>query len=292
MSNVFNPQPESPSESSLPASTLPAAWQPLTFRGVAAFAGSSYQRLFWVQVFFAALCGAAIVWALHYAWVPVIRTGLRALPNEAPDRAGNLIYPPSAAGLLAESRHLAVLLKPEGVTAAADVKIELRAEDARVCSLMGCWSRPYRKGRTIYFTRAEAVPWWDAWQPILLGIVGIASSLFFLAAWTLFGTIVFLFVRLYAYFADRQVTLGGSWRLSVAAFLPGSLALIGALVLYALGIADLIRFLLAVPGHLLIALLYLGFAPLKLDRIPAAPPPSINPFTATDGPDKAATPTV
>jgi len=204
------------------------------------------------------------------------------------------MYPPSAALLLSESRHLAILLKPEGVgsetgatqAAAADVRIEFQPHAVRVCSLFGCVLRPYSKGQTICFTRPEAIPWWDAWEPILLGIVAIITALFFMAVWTLLAAGTFLFVRLYGYFADRQLTVGGAWRLSAAAFLPGALALIAALVLYVLGIADLIRFLLAIPGHLLIALIYLVFAPLRLPRIPTVAPPSLNPFTEAREPDK------
>ena len=286
MRNVFKPQPE-PSESTSPP-TLPSAWQPLTFRGVAAFSAASYQRLFWVQTFFAIACAAAIVWALAYAWTPVIRSAVRNLPNETPARIEQLMYPPSAPPLLAESRHLAVLLKTGGsATAASDVRIEFQPKAVRVCSLFGCLVRPYAKGQTVYLTRQEAISWWDAWQPILLGIIGVLSGLFFLAAWTALPTLVFLFMRLFAYFADRQLTLGGAWRLSAAAFLPGSMALIAALVLYALGIADLIRFLLAIPGHLLIAALYLSRSLLKVPRIAGVPSPAINPFTtATAGPDK------
>ena len=282
MRNVFKPEPV---EADKPVSTAPRAWQPITFRGVAAFAFASYNRLFWIQTAFAILCAAAIVWALCHAWTPVIRTAVRNLPQEAPVRSEQLIYPPSASPVLAESRHLAVLLKPEGGAAASDVRIEFLPQSMRVCSLFGCIVRPYPKDRAIHLTRQDAVPWWGAWQPILLGIIAIASALFFLALWSVLATVCFLFVRLYAYFADRQLTIGGSWRLCAAAFLPGSLALILALVLYALGIADLIRFLLAIPGHFLIALLYLVCAPLKLNRIAGAPPPSLNPFTEGDGRD-------
>lgn len=279
--NVFNPQPQ-PVESPAPVSTLPCAWQPFTFRGVAAFASASYNRLFWIQTFFAALCAAAIVWALYCTWTPVIRTAVHNLPNEAPVRLEQLTYPPSAPPVLAESPHLAVLLKPAGAAAPSDVRIEFLPRRIRVCSLFGCLIRDYPKNQMIYLTRQEAIPWWDAWQPILLGIAAIASALFFLAAWTLLATMSFLFVRLYAYFIDRQLNLSGSWCLCAAAFLPGSIGLIIAVVLYALGIADLIRFLLAVPGHLLIAPIYLALAPRKLDRIPSVLPPSANPFTTAN----------
>jgi hypothetical protein len=287
MRNVFKPQPQpearAPSGS---GSSLPAAWQPFTFRGVAAFAHGSYNRLFWVQVFFAVLCAGAIVWAFNHSWAPVIGSAVRNLPNEPPVRTDQLVHAPSAGPVLAESRHLALLLNAGGGAAASDVRVEFLSTRMRVCSLFGCLVRAYAKDRTVYLTRSEAIPWWDAWQPILLGIIGVISGLAFLALWTVMATLIFLCVRLYGYFADRQLTMGGSWKLTAAAFLPGSLAFILALVLYALGIADLIRFLIAVPGHLLIAVLYLAVAPRKLDLIPAVLPPTVNPFTATDAHDK------
>jgi hypothetical protein len=291
MRNVFRPEPKPESiEPDAPASKGLAAWQPFTFRGVAAFAKASYPRLFWVQTFFAILCASAVVWALTYCWTPVIRSAVRNLPNEAPVRAGQLVYPPSATPLLAESRHLALLLNPEGTSAASDVRIELHATAVRVCSLLGCLVRAYPQGQAIHVTRAEAIPWWDAWEPIFLGIVAVVCGLAFLAMWTLLASIVFPFVRLYAYFADRQLNFGGAWRLSAAAFLPGTVALIAALVLYAVGTADLIRFALAIPLHLLIAVVYLARAPLKLDRIPAVAAPSVNPFTAEGERDKTSAP--
>jgi hypothetical protein len=290
MANVFNPQPApEPNQSTASASTLPSAWQPFTFRGVAAFAFASYQRLFWFQVFFAVLCSGTIVWALHYAWSPVIRSAVRSLPVEAPVRIEQLVYPPSAPPVLAESRHLAVLLNPLAGASASDVRFEFRPHALRVCSLLGCLVLPYPKNQAIYFTRQEAAPWWDAWEPNLLGIIAIVSGLGFLALWSLLATIFCLPIRLYAYFTDRQLTLGGAWRLSAAAFLPGSIALITATILYAIGTADLIRFLIGVPGHFVIGIAYLAIVPRKLGFIPTVPPPTVNPFTATAGHDKAST---
>ena len=287
MANVFNPQPTpEPTQATTAVSPAPVAWQPLTFRGVAAFAFASYQRLFWIQVFFAALCAGTIVWALHYTWAPVIRLAVRSLPNEGPVRSEQLIYPPSASPVLAESPHLAVLLNAPAGQTAADVRVEFRSHSLRICSLLGCLIWPYSKGQTINVTRQEAIPWWDAWEPNLLGIIAVTYGLAFLALWSLLATVFILPVRLYAYFADRQITLGGAWHLSAAAFLPGSLALIAALILYAIGTADLIRFLIAVPGHLLFGIAYLILAPRKLPLLAAVLPPGANPFTAAAAPDK------
>jgi hypothetical protein len=286
MANVFNPQPAPEQTQATASASGPIPWQPFTFRGVAAFAFASYPRLFWIQVVFAVLCAGTIVWALHFAWAPVIRSAVRNLPNEAPARTEQLVYSPSAPPVLAESPHLAVLLNPPAGQSAADVRFEFGPRALRICSLLGCRTWAYPKGQTIYITRQESIPWWDAWEPNLLGIIAVVSGLSFLALWTLLPTLFFLPVRLCAYFADRQLTLGGAWRLSAAAFLPGSLALITAIILYAHGTADLIRFLIAVPGHLLFGIAYLVFAPRKLPFIPAVPPPSVNPFTATAAPDK------
>ena len=287
MANVFNPQPApEQSETAAPIYSVPTAWQPFTFRGVAAFAFASYPRLFWIQIVFAVLCAGAIVWSLHYAWAPVVRSAVRNLPSEAPTRTEQLVYAPSAPPVLAESRHLAVLLNPPAGQTAADVRFEFGPRALRVCSLLGCRTWPYPKSQTIYITRQESIPWWDAWEPNLLGIIAVVSALAFLALWTFLATLSFLPIRLFAYFADRQITLGGAWRLSAAAFLPGSLALITALILYAIGTADLIRFLIAVPGHLLFGIAYLVFSSRKLPFIPAVPPPDANPFTATVAHDK------
>lgn len=277
MSNVFNPEPV---EAPPAAPRAPVAWQPFTFRGVAAFASASYMRLFWVQIAFALCAAGVIVWALNYTWVPVVRSAVRNLPNEAPVRTGRIVHPPSTPPVLAESRHLGVVLRIQGATTAAgsDLRIEFLPESLRVCSLFGCYASKYPKGRAIYLTRQEAIPWWGAWQPILLGSVVVSSGLFFLAAWTVLATALFLFLRLYAYFADRELTLGGAWRLAAATLLPASLGLIVVIILYALGLADLIRLLLAVPGHLLVAVVYLIFAPLRLPRIGTVPNPSANPF--------------
>jgi hypothetical protein len=286
MANVFKPQPAPEQTQETACVSAPIAWQPFTFRGVAAFAFASYQRLFWIQVVFAVLCAATIVWALHYAWAPVVRSAVRNLPNEAPTRSEQLVYPPSAPPVLAESPHLAVLLNPSGGQSASDVRFEFSPHALRVCSLLGCRTWQYPKGQIIYITRQESIPWWDAWEPNLLGIIAVVSGLFFLVLWTFLAMLFFLPVRLYAYFADRQITLGGAWRLSAAAFLPGSLALITATILYAHGTADLIRFLIAVPGHLLFGIAYLVWAPRRLPFIAAVPPPSVNPFTAATARDK------
>src|SRR5579871_2922000 len=51
----------------------PAAWEPLTPYGVAAFARASLGRLLLVQLLVAIAAGGLTVWFLHHAWLPVVR---------------------------------------------------------------------------------------------------------------------------------------------------------------------------------------------------------------------------
>ena len=48
------------------------AWQPLTFGGVARFAAASLWRLLMVELVFALMVAATVVWFVQQAWVPVI----------------------------------------------------------------------------------------------------------------------------------------------------------------------------------------------------------------------------
>src|SRR5438034_10882857 len=66
------------------------AWQPLTGRGVAAFAGASVGRLLLVQVIVALMAAAAVVWCLRATWIPTITEAIGQLPLEGQIRAGTL----------------------------------------------------------------------------------------------------------------------------------------------------------------------------------------------------------
>ena len=57
------------------------AWEPLTPRGVAAFARASFERLFVVQAVFALIAAAAVVWVLSDGIFPVIDAAIDQLPD-------------------------------------------------------------------------------------------------------------------------------------------------------------------------------------------------------------------
>src|SRR6185369_12402935 len=84
------------------------AWQPLTPRGVAAFAGAKPGRLLVVQLVFAILAAGAVVWFLEVAWFPAIDEAIRHLPASGEIRAGKLVWTDDTPKRLAEGHFLAL----------------------------------------------------------------------------------------------------------------------------------------------------------------------------------------
>ena len=69
------------------------AWQPLTVRGVAAFASATLGRLLLVQFIVALLAAGTVVWFLQRAWFPTIGEAIRQLPPQGEIRSGRLDWP-------------------------------------------------------------------------------------------------------------------------------------------------------------------------------------------------------
>src|SRR5262245_7277734 len=84
------------------------AWQPLTPRGVAAFAYSSTRRVLGVQFCIALLAALAVIWLLHETWFPTILQAIRALPTQGEVRGGTLRWPADTPVRLAENRFLSL----------------------------------------------------------------------------------------------------------------------------------------------------------------------------------------
>ena len=111
---------------------------------------------------------------------------------------------------------------------------------------------------------------------ILAAVAGMVIA-GLLLAWAGLASLYFLPVWVLGFFANRDLSLGGSWRLAGAAVLPGALILTTALFFYGLGALDPVRFLVAVALHLVIGWIYLLLAALKLRLHPAVIGPK-NPF--------------
>ena len=259
----------------------PFAWQPLTPRGVAAFADASLGRVVIVQVIVASLLAGVLLWFLSTCWFPVLRQSIENLPETGQIRSGILEWPGSTPTLLAENHFLAVTVDVSNSglrRSTAQVSAEFARSGLRIYSLLGFadWSYPPR--RNVPFNRHDLIPWWGAWKPVLLAAAAALCVSALMIAWWLLATLYCLPVRLVGFLTDRAVTLASSWRLSAAALLPGALFMGGCFLLYRLAYLDLIRLALGWAIHLAIGWIYLFLALINTPRVSAGRKPVANPF--------------
>jgi hypothetical protein len=273
----------------------PAAWQPLTPRGVGAFARATWRRLVFVQVLVAVLASGAFVWFLHAASLPALQKAIAELPDEGHIRDQILSTPISATTTLAAEPVLGFVVdlprlgKPN---LPSDFIVVFHQNDLEVCSPFGCLVFRYPRGWIIEFNRKELAPAVPAWLPFVLAAAGLAAVAILLLTWSLLATVFFLIPIIVARYSDRSLSFGASWKLTAAAFLPGTLLFAIGLVVYGLGWINLIQTTLLAAAYLMVSWFYLVLSPLALPRLgeattvenPFLPPPAAIP------PDRSATP--
>ena len=247
------------------------AWQPLTARGVAAFAGAPLGRLLLVQLIAALLAAGTVVWFLQSCWFPAIGDAIRAMPAQGELRAGNLDWTGPSPATLAEGQFLAIAVDLDHtgeVRSPAQVQVEFGRADFKVYSIFGSWRGAYPHGGALAFNRTALWPWWGAWAPAILAVVAGAVVAGLMVIWACLATLYCLPVWLIGFFANRDCSLGGSWRLAGAALMPGALLMCAAVCLYGWGALDLLRMAVTGAVHLVIGWVYLFISPLRLPRHP------------------------
>jgi hypothetical protein len=280
---------DEPASASIPAPVLPGppvAWQPLTPRGVAAFAQASLGRLLLVELIVALLAGGAVAWFLAVAWFPAVKQFIQQLPEQGTIGHQQLDLAATPAVRLAENRPFLILvMDPENqrnASQTSDVLVEFHRKNYQVCSIFGCLFFNYPKRGSLEITRAHLAPLWEAWEPTLLVATVLSIALGLLLSWSLLATIYCVLVRLLGFFKDRDLTWGRSWRLASAALLPGALMLAAGVCGYGLGVVDLIRLLLLFVLHLATGWVYLALSPLYVPHLPEVASRGTNPFVASE----------
>jgi hypothetical protein len=256
------------------------AWEPLTPRGVAAFAHARLGRLLVVQSIVALLTAASVAWFLDDSVFPVLNKAIQNLPNTGEIRSAKLDWHGESSQMLAEGRFLAldVDLDHSGkINSTADVQVEFGGEDIWSFGLLGYTAFPYPSGWIIPFNRTELEPPWGAWRSTLLFSAVVATALGVLASWWLLATLYFLPVWLLGFFVNRDLNFRRSWKLSGAALLPGALLMAAGILLYDFGAVDLVQFGFIFGAHLILGWLYLFVSLLFVPGIPPALPKG-NPF--------------
>ena len=183
------------------------AWQPLTPRGVAAFARASLGRLLLVQFCIALFTEATTVWFLQRAWYPVISGAIDQLPAQGEIRSGTLDWRGDSPAPLADNSFLALavdLTHIGGARSPAHVQVEFGRAEFRIFSLAGFVQGRYSPHWRVAFNRTELKPWWGAWAPPILAIAAGSVLVWLLICWAVLATIYFLPVWLVAFFANRD----------------------------------------------------------------------------------------
>jgi hypothetical protein len=266
------------------APTSPAAWEPLTPRGVAAFARAPWRRLLLAQLVVALLAAAVTGWFLEEEWFPVVRAAIRQMPDEGEIRTQRLDWRGSATVKLAGNHFLGlgVDLDHSGqLVRESQVQLEFGRRDLQiiVAPLPGRVVVDYPAGWRIAFNRPELDSRWGAWEPELLA--GVAAAMFagLLLSWAVLATIYCVPVRLITLYENRDLNWGQSWRLSGAALMPGALFLIFGMLVYGVSSMALVQLGIVWALHLVIGWIYLFVSPFFLPRHPAAEATRGNPFS-------------
>ena len=256
------------------------AWEPLTPRGVAAFARAKLGRLLLVQFIVALLAAASAAWFLDDACFPTVLAAIQKLPAAGEIRSGKLDWRGDSPQMLAEGKFLAfdVDTNHSGqIHSTADVQIEFGADSIRVISLLGYADFVYPTDRARPFNRPELEPLWDAWAAEILFIAAAAMMLVLLLSWWLLATVYFLPAWLLGFFTNRDLNLRASWKLSGAAHLPGALLMAAGVLLYGFGVLGLVSFGFLFAAHFVLGWTYLFLSQLFLPRTSDGPQKG-NPF--------------
>lgn len=255
------------------------AWQPLTPAGVARFAMATVGRLMVAQLAVALVVAATVIWFCAVRIGPVISLATQRLPEEAALRNGNLVG--AASGLLAESRFISLGVELEGAIGigTADLQLKFAQDGFDVCSLLGCVSLYYPQ-TSLGIGRSVAEPWWGAWQPVIIVMIGVKTVIFLFLSWNILALLYQWIARFGAWFGDRDLSPRGSRLLAGAGQLPAALFVAAAILLYGMQVIDLVRFLVFYALHFVIAWIYIFVAAFFVKRDGGGRSLSENPFAS------------
>jgi hypothetical protein len=113
---------------------------------------------------------------------------------------------------------------------------------------------------------------------MLLAITALIMIANLFINWAILATLYFLPAWLGAFFANRDLTLAGSWRLSGTALMPAALFFTFAIILYGLGTINLVSLGMAAALHFILGWIFLILAVRALPPHPDSAGKA-NPFT-------------
>jgi hypothetical protein len=252
--------------------------EPFTPRGIAAFARAGFRRLLVAQFIFAILAGTAVGYFFHSACYPAIQAAIDNLPLTGQIQSGRLRCAPQ---MLADGSFLAFNVDPDHSgqwrSTTADFQLEFGQDTVRVMSLFGYADFFYPSAESMPFNQPQLDPLWKAWRAEILFLIVAATIVILPAIWWLLAVIYVLPVWLIGFLTNRDLSLPASLKLSGSALLPGALLMTAAIVLYGIGLLNLVTFCFVFAAHFVLHWLYLLCALPFLPRLATAAPKA-NPF--------------
>jgi len=260
-------KPAIPAAKPLAPRPLRVAWQPLTFRGVAAFAQAPWRRLLLAQALTALLCAASAVWFLAHCYAPVLTQEIQKMPEGASLTGGQLAGLPGTQ--ITETKFLSIAATADedaDLDQSADVQIALRRDHLEISSILssalGSLEFDYNTQSALDLSRSHLEPWWGAWRPVVLVGAGFAVAVGLLLVWSVLAWIYAPAAKLVAWFCDRRLSWAGAWRLAGAALLPGAVLMALGLVFYGWQLVDVFGLGYFATVHLLAGWVYALAAPV------------------------------
>jgi hypothetical protein len=242
---------------------------PITIGQVARFASASFGRVMSLTLGMALVAALVVAHFMAMSWWPAVRAAAAAMPDGTIIRDGRLVWPGAAVQALAENRFLAITAVPRGahpLPTAADLSLELREDGVDAASLLGYTFVPYPRQLDLRLTSRVLTAQLDAWHPHILAWTGLLTFFGLIGTWLTGGMLLALPLLSYSLLGERRGTFLGCWRLAIAAFVPGTLLGLLAVLLYTYQQVALVEVLLMAGVASLLTVLLLVVAPLKLPQ--------------------------
>ena len=258
-----------------------AAWQPLTFKGVANFAHASLNRLFLLQLAVAIGVACVSVWFVTLGWIPVLEQGIENLRPGATISEGGLTWPGAKAERLSEGPFIEFTVSPGGdgaIGQTADLQVDLTGTELKLRSLFGYLAIPYPVDSDIGLSPEEAGASWGAWKGPLLTLVFIATLVSLPLTWLALGVLYSAPALLFGFYTNRPTIFPERFKLCMASLLPAALFFTAAMILYTMRQLSLVGLLVAWLLHIILGWAYVVVAMLQL---PAERSPKGNPFAGS-----------
>lgn len=256
------------------------AWQPLTGKGLAAFADAALFRTGLLHLVFVLVTTALVGWILYWTWFPAIQRSVEQLPETGAEiRHGRFYWPTNESAILGETPQFGIAVDPNGTSfegQSADLQLELRPQVARLRGLAGYTELPYGEDWEVRLDRISGQAGWLAWNWVFITLAMVAAFLLlWLGGWlvALVGSPV---VWLVAYLLGRDLPWGGALRLVLASWIPAALLLDVGLWGYSWNWVRIVGLTAATGGHLIVWVVWMLWAAIARPQRQASEPE--NPF--------------